>query len=109
MGQACRLAALFRGGCSDPSPIGKEARLVGGQTIGRKGVAAKIPDAVHPEDGVARVELLAERVKLHGGVVGWDDPFLHAARKPSEGCRELVALKEEVRRFRIDESVAVRM
>ena len=45
---------------------------------------------------VPGVELLAERIEFHRGVVGRDDALLHAALEPAEGRRELVALEQQI-------------
>ena len=75
----------------DPAPVLEEGGLVARQPVGREGVGAEVPDAVHPERGVAGVELLAQRVEFHRGVVGRDDAFLHrrarTSRRPRRACR----------------------
>src|ERR1700732_1057839 len=87
---------FFCGRCGNPSPIGKKPSLVLWQPVGRKRISTEIPDAIHPKCRVSRVERLAQRVELHRGVVGRNDPVLDAALEPAERRRELVAFKEEL-------------
>src|ERR1700745_2178283 len=101
----CRPSFWCRG--ADPPPIGKERGLILGQAIGWKGIGAQIPDAIHPEGRIPRVERLAQGVELHPSIVCRNDPLLDAALEPPECRCELVAFKQELAGPGIDEIIAI--